>query len=133
MLVEVELTGDQSSRLTGALYLDGSLYIPCDLGFGWGRFEGRTRWILNAIYLVKDWHIKAAGDGGARLRIDNRIYPRQLVRVNDAEEVELLKLEMERLTRGWVAPETLGPRPVEGPSEVWFFKAVNPQAVASSS
>ena len=120
--VEFELEESATSRTTGILLLDGEIYIPCDLGFGWARFSGLRRWILHGIYLVKSWHERASLDGRAVLRMGGTRYARQAVRVTDPERVEALRRKLEALTEQWVAPEPLAPRPTEGPRDVWFFR-----------
>lgn len=119
---EFELVGYGSSRTAGYIMHDGVAYMTCDLGFMWNRFEGRQRLILNLIYLFKDWHLKAAEDGRALLRIEGRIYPASFVKVEDPELNDTLRAILEDLGRQYVAPAELGPRPVDPPSDVWFFR-----------
>lgn len=120
--VEFELAERMSSRTTGILLYEGEVYIPCDLGFGWARMSGSTRWILHLIYLVKDWHNQALEDGLVVLRIAGKRYERQAVRVIDPEVVEALRLQLEAFTAEWQTPEPLGPRPTDGPKDIWFFR-----------
>ncbi len=120
--VELQLEAGGRSRTTGILLHNNRLYIPCDLGFGWARFTGTTRWILHLIYLLKDWHHQAMADGRAVLRMENRRYPRQAVRVTDPQLIETLKQKLETLTAQWQAPQPLAPRPTSGPRDIWFFE-----------
>ncbi len=120
--IELQLVEPQTSRYTGIMVYDGELYIPCDLGFMWGRFSGNQRHILHLIFLFKHWHEDAVLDGRAVLRIAGKRYERQAVRVNDQELLVVLKAELEEMARGYVAPDILGPEPTEGPRDVWFFR-----------
>ena len=120
--VELELSGAGTSRITGLMVHDGVPYIPCDLGYMWGRFEGLQRAILNAIYLVKSWHLDAERDGRAVLRIDGKRYPAEAVRVTDPELIQRLKAQLEEMAAEYFAPQTLGPAPTSGPRDIWFFR-----------
>ncbi len=68
-MIELQLVEPQGSRTTGVMVHEGQLYVPCDLGFMWGRFSGRTRWMLHLIYVFKRWHEDAQRDGRVVLRI----------------------------------------------------------------
>ena len=120
--LEFELVGYGTSRLTGLMVRDGDLYIPCDLGYMWGRFSGQTRLILHAIYIFKTWHEDATEDGRVILRIDGKRYPAQAVRVTDPALIRSLKAQLEDMARGYVAPNELGPAPVDEPNDIWFFR-----------
>lgn len=122
LLIEIQLVEPLSSRTTGVMLHAGQLFVPCDLGFGWGRFAGRKRWILNLIYVFKRWHEDAQMDGRAVVRIAGKRYERQAVRVTDPELVAALRLEFEDMVRRWVAPDVLGEAPTQGPSDIWFFR-----------
>ncbi len=126
--LEFELVGTGTSRLTGLMVHNGDLYIPCDLGFMWGRFEGRTRFILNTIYVFKTWHLKAEKDGRVVLRIDGKRYEGYAVKVTDPTLVASLKAQLEEMARGWLAPAILAPAPTEGPRDIWFFRVDPTQA-----
>ena len=119
---EFELVEFGTSRTAGYIMHDGVAYMTCDLGFMWNRMDGQIRMILNLIYIFKHWHTDAVEDGRARLRIEGKIYKANFVKVEDPKLIEALKLEMEDLARGYIAPAALGPRPNEGPSDVWFFR-----------
>jgi hypothetical protein len=96
--------------------------MTCDLGFMWNRFEGRQRLILNLIYIFKRWHQNAVEDGRALLRVEDKIYKANFVKVEDPELNDILKVKLEELGRQYVAPAELGPRPAEEPNDVWFFR-----------
>ena len=119
---EFELVGFGTSRVAGYIILDGVAYMTCDLGFMWNRFEGQQRLILNLIYVFKHWHEDAVEDGRALLRIDGKIYKANFVKVEDPDLNAALRLELEDLGRGYIAPAELGPPPTEPPNDVWFFR-----------
>jgi len=119
---QFELVAQGTSRITGAMVHDGTLYIPCDLGFMWGRFSGQTRLILNTLYIFKRWHTDAEEDSGVVLRIDGKLYPGELVRIANPELLAILRAQLEDMARAWIAPAELGPPPAEGPRDIWFFR-----------
>ncbi len=118
--IELELVSTGTSRITGAFVHEGSLYIPCDLGYLWRRApETSSRLILGTIWLFKDWHEKAAEDGRVVIRLHDKLYNGEAVRVMD--EVMLAQF------RGRVesaAAEFFGTfREVEvSPEDIWFFR-----------
>ncbi|MEM1229019.1 MAG: hypothetical protein AAGI15_00660 [Pseudomonadota bacterium] len=120
--VELQLRSPARSRYVGLMRYEGALYIPCDLGFMWGRFEGMTRHVLHLVYRFKSWHQDVLADGAVVLRYDGKRYARRAVRVTDSAQLEALKAELEALARAWVAPEVLGPPPTSGPRDIWFFR-----------
>ena len=120
--IEFQLVDPPTSRYTGVMVYDGQVYIPCDLGFMWGRFEGRTRTVLHLIYLFKHWHEDALRDGRAVVRIDGQRYEGQAVRVTDPDLVAALRAQIEEMGRQWVAPKPLSPAPTAGPNDIWFFR-----------
>ena len=120
--IQFELVGFGTARTTGAMIHDGEFYIPCDLGYMWGRFEGRTRFILNVLYVFKHWHTDAEEDGRAILRIDGKLYPGELVRVTDPVLDGTLRHEIETMAERWIAPAVLAPAPTEPPNDIWFFR-----------
>lgn len=120
--VELELVGPGTSRYTGIMVHQGELFVPCDLGFMWGRFDGTRRHVLHLIYLFKHWHEDALIDGRAVLRIDGKRYERHAERVTDPALIAALKSQLEAMARHWVAPEPLGQAPDEGPRDIWFFR-----------
>lgn len=120
--MEFELEGYGTSRTAGYIMHDGVAYMTCDLGFIWNRLNGRSKTILNLIYVFKTWHLDAVEDGRALIRIDGKIYPTQFTKVEDPELNEALRVEIEELARGYFAPNDLGPRPTEAPNDIWFFR-----------
>lgn len=121
MLAELQLVEPISSRYTGVMVHDGELYVPCDLGFMWNRFDGQQRFVLQLIYWFKTWHDHAELDGRAVIRIDNTRYEGALVRVTDETLEAKLRAQLEGMAATWLEPETLGPRPAETPNDIWFF------------
>ncbi|HEU4431565.1 MAG TPA: hypothetical protein VFT98_22585 [Myxococcota bacterium] len=120
--VELQLVDPPRSRYVGIMVRDGQLYVPCDLGFMWGRFSGSTRRMLHLIYLFKRWHEDALRDGRVVLRIDGQRYERQAVRVRDPELEATLRSQLEEMARHWIAPEPLAAAPTEEPNGIWFFR-----------
>lgn len=127
--VELQLVEPPSSRYVGIMLHEGQLYVPCDLGFMWGRFSGSQRRVLHLIYLFKRWHEDALRDGRAVLRIAGKRYERQAVRVTDPALLAALRLQLEEMARQWVAPEPLAEAPSEGPRDIWFFR-MDPRAAS---
>ncbi len=120
--IELQLVEPLWSRITGAMVHEGALYVPCDLGFMWGRFSGGTRWMLHLIYVFKRWHQDALLDGRVVLRIAGNRYERQAVRVTDPELQATLRTQLEEMAREWIAPAPLGEAPTDGPRDIWFFR-----------
>ena len=120
--IEFELAGPGTSRYTGIMVHDGQVYIPCDLGFMWGRFSGRQRHVLHMIYLFKHWHEDALRDGRVVVRVDGKRYEGQAVRITDQATDAALRAQLEDMARQWVAPATLAAPPTEGPNDIWFFR-----------
>ncbi len=120
--LELFLASSGWSRTTGMLVRDGDLYIPCDLGFMWGRFDGQQRYILHAIYLVKRWHLDAERNGAATIRVNDNRYHGKLVKVTDSELQHALERQLEQMAARWIAPDKLGPPPTEGPRDIRFFR-----------
>lgn len=98
--IELQLEGEDSSRTTWIVVVDGNAYIPCSLSFPPG----------------KRWHQRADRDGRAILRIDGRKYPVQLRRQPDASEQEDLKASLQAKYAA-LPPTDAG---------VWFF-AIEPR------
>jgi len=119
---QFELVAWGTTRITGAMIHDGTLYVPCDLGFMWGRFHGQSRLILNTLYIFKHWHTDAEQDGRAVIRIDGKLYPGMLVRVRDEALISSLRTQLEDMARAWIAPAELEPPPTSGPRDIWFFR-----------
>lgn len=74
--VELQLLDPAQSRTTWIVEVDGRIFIPCGyMNSWWGR-------------LWKQWPHHAERDGRALLRVDDRIYPRELVRLEEGPLVE---------------------------------------------
>ena len=120
--VEFELTAFGTSRVAGFLMHEGKAYMTCDLGYIWNRLEpGSTKRMLHLIYIFKRWHTDAVNDGRARVRVDNKIYPANFVKVEDPKVNQALRAKMEDRARSNLGG-TLPPLPTNGPSDVWFFR-----------
>jgi len=120
---EFELVGDGTSRTAGGIWLDGNVYISCDLGFMWSRLpSGTIRNILHVIWWFKTWHSRASEDGRVRIRKAGRIYPVTIERVHDPDLIEALKATVEVEAAAFFAPMKIGPRPQQPPSDMWFFR-----------
>ena len=120
--VELQLNKPARSRYVGLIQNGGELYIPCDLGFMWGRLNGMTRHVLHLVYHFKSWHMDVLEHDEVVVRLDGKRYERRAVRVTDEATIALLKAQLEDLARSWLAPETLGPAPTSGPRDIWFFR-----------
>ena len=93
--IELQLTGDDTSRTTWILVSDGRAFIPCSLGFPPG----------------KNWHHRADQDGRAIVRILGKRYPVTLNRLSDPA----LDRELEAI----VSSKYGGGPPSD--AGVWFF------------
>jgi len=82
--VEFQLLSPARSRTTWILEHDGKIYIPC------GYMDSTVG------RLWKHWPIEAERNGGAVLRIAGKLYPRQLVRIQDGPLVGPLTQELAR-------------------------------------
>ena len=123
--LELQLETPARSRYVGMMLHGDNLYIPCDLGFMWGRFDGTQKRVLEAVYYLKTWHKDAAEQPDAVLRLagpEGRRYAVSLEKVADAKLIAALKRDLEEMAKVWIAPEPLGPPPTSGPSDIWFFK-----------
>ena len=95
--IEMQLTGDVTSRTTWILVDQGVAYIPCSLGFP----------------PMKTWYRRADVDGRATLRIAGKRYPVELHRTSDSAVIDRLVAEVKRkYARGGLPPSEAG---------VWFF------------
>lgn len=125
--IELQLVEPPTSRYTGIMVHDGQVYVPCDLGYMWGRFEGSQRTMLHLIYLFKHWHEDALRDGRVVVRVDGERYEGQAVRVTDPAVIAALRSQLEAMAARWVAPAVLAPAPTKGPNDIWFFR-IDPRA-----
>ena len=86
--VEFQLLDPPRSRTTWILDHEGKAYIPCGyMTTWWGR-------------LWKRWPHEAAKDPRILLRIDGKLYPRRLVRIEEGPVVEPLLAELSRKYAG---------------------------------
>ena len=99
--IEFQLLEPPRSRTVWIVVEDGKAYIPC----GIPNFR-----------LWKQWPHEALEDGRALLRIDGKLYPRQLVKVKDMSLIASL---------GEKVGHKYGLSPGDGepdPDAVWFFR-----------
>ena len=104
--VEFQLVDPARSRVTWILEHEGKIYIPCGyMTTTWGK-------------IWKQWPIEAVKDGRAILRIGNKLYERQLVRI---EEGPLLAPLTAELSRKYAAAGSI---PVEAVTSgyLWLFE-----------
>ena len=82
--VEFQLVEPPRSRTTWILEHEGKIYIPCGyMTTAWGK-------------IWKQWPIEALTDGRAILRIDDKLYQRELVRIEGGPLLEPLTAELGR-------------------------------------
>jgi hypothetical protein len=108
--VEFQLQSPARSRTTWILEVDGKIYIPC----GYMNSTVGRLW--------KHWPIEAERDGRAILRVDGKLYPRQLVRLQSGTIVERLTQE---LAHKYGAPATAA---AVTSGSLWLFELTPPQA-----
>jgi len=121
--IEMQLLSPEKSRTTGAFVFEDDLYVSADLGFIWNRFpQGLTRWILQIIYIFKDWHEAALEDGRVVLRMEGNLYERQAVRITDADFVSKLHDYVEAGLPCLDLPANIGERPEQAPNDIWYFR-----------
>ena len=104
--VEFQLVDPARSRVTWILEHEGKIYVPCGyMTTTWGK-------------IWKQWPIEAVKDGRAILRIGNKLYERQLVRI---EEGPLLAPLTAELSRKYAAPGSI---PVDAVTSgyLWLFE-----------
>ncbi len=98
--VEFQLIDPPRSRTTWILELEGRIYIPCGyMTTRWGK-------------IWKQWPIEALKDGRAILRIDDKLYKRELARIEKGPLLAPLTAELD-----W---KCVRHRPAEGPHEQLF-------------
>ena len=92
--VELQLEVPPRSRTTWIVDHAGKAYIPCGyMDSSWGR-------------IWKQWPLQAERNGAALLRIGDRVYERQLVRIQSGPEVEAIVTELARKYLGGGPPPT---------------------------
>jgi len=122
LLIELQLVEPVGSRQTGVMLYEGQLYVPCDLGFSWNRFKDRRRIILHLVHLFKRWHLNANRDGRVVLRINEKRYERQAVRVTDPKVDAALRAQLIAMVENWSTPEEYGSEVPDPPNDIWFFR-----------
>ncbi len=82
--IEFQLLDPARSRTTWIVEHEGRIYAPCGyMNSTWGR-------------LWKQWPIEAEKDGRAVLRIDGKLYDRQLARIKSGDQLPFLLSELGR-------------------------------------
>ncbi|MCZ6828630.1 MAG: hypothetical protein O7F73_03435 [Gammaproteobacteria bacterium] len=90
--VEFQLESPARSRTTWIIEHEGKIYIPCGyMTTTWGK-------------IWKKWPIEAEKDGRAILRVDGKLYSRQLVRVKTGSALESV---VRKLSRKYRIPATM--------------------------
>ncbi len=82
--VEFQLMNPERSRTTWIVEHEGRIYIP----------SGYMKSTLGKLW--KQWPPEAEVDGRALLRVDGKIYPRQLVRVKESPALPVIVSELGR-------------------------------------
>ena len=104
--VEFQLVDPPRSRTTWILEHEGRIYIPCGyMTTSWGR-------------IWKQWPIEALEDGRAILRIGDKLYERELVRIEEGPLVAVLTAE---LGRKYPIAGDIGPEAVTS-GYLWLFE-----------
>ena len=106
--VEFQLLDPAASRTTWLAVHDGRVFIPSGyMTTWWGK-------------IWKQWPLQAEQDGRAILRVDGKVYDRQLVRVMGGPEVDPVMAELGRKYGGG-APF---PREAFDSGYLWIFELV---------
>ena len=83
-IVEFQLLDPARSRTTWIVEHDGRIFIP-------------SGYMLSSVGKIwKQWPLQAEKDGRAILRVDAKLYPRQLVRINDDPVLPAVLAELSR-------------------------------------
>ena len=107
--VEFQLLNPARSRTTWIIEHEGKIYIPCGyMTTTWGK-------------IWKQWPIEAEQDGRAILRVDGKLYPRQLVRVTADPALEKI---IRVLKRKYEIPASV--EAVES-GYLWLFEMAPPR------
>ena len=86
--VEFQLLNPNRSRTTFVMEVEGRIFIP----------SGYMNTTVGKIW--KHWPMEAEKDGRAILRVDNKLYERDLVRIKEGEIVEAVLAELSRKYAG---------------------------------
>lgn len=104
--VEFQLVDPARSRTTWILEHEGKIYIPCGyMTTAWGK-------------IWKQWPLEALKDGRSILRIDDKLYERELVRIEEGPLLEPLTAE---LSRKYAGGADIGPVAVTS-GYLWLFE-----------
>jgi hypothetical protein len=104
--VEFQLVDPARSRTTWILEHEGKIYIPCGyMTTAWGK-------------IWKQWPIEALADGRSILRIGDKLYERELVRIEEGPLLEPLTAE---LSRKYLGGAEIGPVAVTS-GYLWLFE-----------
>ena len=104
--VELQLVDPARSRTTWILEHEGKIYIPCGyMTTAWGK-------------IWKQWPIEALTDGRSILRIGDKLYARELVRIEEGPLLEPLTAE---LSRKYLGGAGIGPVAVTS-GYLWLFE-----------
>ena len=107
-IVEFQLLDPARSRTTWIVEHDGRIFIPS--GY----------MLSNVGKIWKQWPLQAEKDGRAILRVDAKLYPRQLVRINDDPVLPAVLAELSRkYTNGTQIPVSEVSR-----GSLWIFELV---------
>ena len=107
-IVEFQLLDPARSRTTWIVEHDGRIFIP-------------SGYMLSTVGKIwKQWPLQAERDGRAILRVDAKLYPRQLVRIKDDPVLPAVLAELSRkYTNGTQIPVSEVSR-----GSLWIFELV---------
>ena len=106
--VEFQLLEPARSRTTWIVEHEGRIFIP-------------SGYMLSTVGKIwKQWPLHAQKDGRAILRVDGKLYPRQLVRITDGRELPAVLAE---LSRKYANNMPISTAEVESGS-LWIFELV---------
>ena len=106
--VEFQLLDPPASRTTWIAEYDGRIFIPSGyMTTWWGR-------------IWKQWPSQAEKDGRAILRVDGKLYDRELVRITEGPEIEPILAE---LSRKYGGGQTF-PDDIVSSGYLWIFEVV---------
>ncbi|MCP5180436.1 MAG: hypothetical protein H6994_11180 [Pseudomonadales bacterium] len=91
--VEFQLLDPERSRTTWIVAHEGRIYIP----------SGYMTSALGKLW--KQWPPEAEKDGRAILRVDGRLYPRRLVRIQESPALPAIISELQRKYLGGLGPD----------------------------
>lgn len=120
---EIESVATGRSRMTGLTQNNGTLYLPCDLGFIWQRVSPPAKWLMALVWLLKQWHHDVVRDDRVVIRVRGKRYSLRAVRVEEGAEFEILKSKVDEAAQKLLGTR-LAPREENGgqDGEIWFFR-----------